>query len=349
VKKILVAGQGIAGTVLAWTLRARGATVVLADAGYPEISSAVAAGIINPVTGKRFVKSWRFDECYAAARRTYQSMEAALGVRAWYDLPILRLLNNTEEVNNWAARAGQPDYTGLVELAPDPGLWANFVLPGFRYGLVPQAARVDFSALMCGLRDLAIRENWYLPREITHAETEQLAAEYDHVIFCEGYRAFSNPFFPGLGWQLAKGEALLVRFPGDNQSADIRTMLKKSMMMVPLGDGVFWAGGSYNWTFDGGQPTAGEREYILNGLHDMLRAPFEIVGHRAAVRPTVKDRRPFIGLNAANPKIGIFNGMGTKGALLTPYWAEHFADHLLEGTALDPTVDIQRFSARQGL
>lgn len=343
-KKILIAGQGIAGTVLAWTLRARGARVFLADPGFPESSSAVAAGIINPVTGKRYVKSWRLDDCYPVARRLYNSIESALGVKAWYDMPILRLLSSTEEANNWAARAAQPDYAGWVEVAPDPGGWARLIPPGFQFGLVPGAARVDFNTLTEAVRDLAIQEGWFLNREIPYSEAESLLGTYDLVIFCEGYRAFSNPFFQGLGWQLAKGEALLIRFE-DQNSVSIHTMLKKRMMLVPVGNSVFWAGGSYNWTFDGGQPTEGERAYILEALDEMIGVPFEIVGHRAAVRPTVKDRRPFLGLHRDVSGIGIFNGMGTKGALLAPYWAAHFADHILEGKPLDPEVDIRRFAS----
>lgn len=62
--RFLIVGQGIAGSVLAWTLLQRGAKVQLADPKLRSSSSRVAAGIINPVTGKRFVKSWNFDLFY---------------------------------------------------------------------------------------------------------------------------------------------------------------------------------------------------------------------------------------------------------------------------------------------
>jgi glycine/D-amino acid oxidase-like deaminating enzyme len=342
VKKILVVGQGIAGTILAWTLRRKGARVDLADTGVAENSSTVAAGVINPVTGKRYVKSWRFDELYPAAMETYRHLETTLDIQVWYDFPILRLLSSTEEVNNWAARASQPDYVDLMEIGDSPGLWAPFIPSGLHYGFVQKSARVDFSAILQAVRNLAVSEGWFLPGKISYSEAEKLSSSYDHIIFAEGYRAKENPFFPNLGWQLAKGEALFIRF-GDNRANEIRHMLKKSMILAPLGNGLFWAGGSYNWTYDDELPTEGERNYILNGLHDMIAVPFTIVGHKAAVRPTVKDRRPFLGLSAESPSIGIFNGMGTKGALLTPFWAAHFAAHLLEGLPLDPEVDIRRF------
>nr|MBP6812922.1 FAD-binding oxidoreductase [Saprospiraceae bacterium] len=105
---------------------------------------------------------------------------------------------------------------------------------------------------------------------------------------------------------------------------------------------LFWAGGSYQWHYPDLEPSAGEREYILQHLGEMLEAPFDIVGHAAGVRPSVKDRRPFLGESQVHANVFIFNGLGTKGALLAPYWAEHLAAHLLEGKALEAEVRVER-------
>ncbi len=77
----------------------------------------------------------------------------------------------------------------------------------------------------------------------------------------------------------------------------------------------------------------------------MLAAPFEIIGHVAGVRPAVKDRRPYIGASKKHSNLFIFNGLGTKGALLAPYWAEHLAEHLMLGKPLDAAVDTRRSGA----
>jgi glycine/D-amino acid oxidase-like deaminating enzyme len=42
-------------------------------------------------------------------------------------------------------------------------------------------------------------------------------------------------------------------------------------------------------------------------------------------------------------RVFIFNGLGTKGASLGPFWAHHMADFLINHTPLDPAVDIKRF------
>lgn len=342
-KKILVVGQGIAGTALAWALLQRGAQVHLVDAGAPTSASAVAAGIINPVTGKRFVKSWRADALLPIAAQFYKSLEDHLGVKIWYDTPILRLLSTPQESNDWAARCALPDYVEWVGEREDAGAWAPLLQPEFRIGEIRRAARVDFSALLPAFRQKAQEEGFYEERAVDYQEMETRLTEYDAAVFCEGWRARDNPFFPELAWQLVKGEAFLLRFGVEFDPSELGEMIKKEALIVHVGEGLFWAGGTYNWTFEDELPTEGEREILLGRLHDILKVPFEVVAHRAAVRPATKDRRPFIGQSKTHPGIAIFNGLGTKGALLAPFLAGHLADHLLHGAPLDPEVDIRRF------
>ena len=58
----LIIGQGLAGTVLAWNLIQRGRSVIVLDREDESTSSKVAAGLINPITGRYLTKSWRADE-----------------------------------------------------------------------------------------------------------------------------------------------------------------------------------------------------------------------------------------------------------------------------------------------
>ena len=341
--KILLIGQGIAGTMLAWALQRRGTQVFIADAELPGNASSVAAGIINPVTGKRFVKSLRFDEVFPPAKSSHPLLEKELGIKGWAEQSILRLLATPEEANDWSARCALPNYADFLRESGDAGGWSGLVNPGFKFGSIQRAARVDFQQLIAAFRQKAISSGVFLEKKLDSQGAEQLLGEYDSIIFCEGYRGQENPFFPDLPWQLAKGEALLIRFEDERASA-IGEMLKKTMTLVPVGDNLFWAGGSFQWHFPNLLPSEDEKQFILNHLTEMLAAPFETVGHVAGVRPTVKDRRPFIGQSRANPKIFIFNGLGTKGALLAPFWAEHFAAHILEGKQLDAAVDVRRFA-----
>ena len=69
-----------------------------------------------------------------------------------------------------------------------------------------------------------------------------------------------------------------------------------------------------------------------------------LLDQQAGIRPTVKDRRPLIGRHEEKSNLYIFNGMGTRGVMLAPFFANQLAKHIEEGESLDPEVDIKRFS-----
>lgn len=342
-KNFLVVGQGIAGTTMAWALRQRGAQVHLIDADAPTSSSSVAAGIINPVTGKRYVKSWGVETFWPAAKQFYSELEQYLETKFWHETPILRLLPTHLESNDWASRCALPDYADWLGERPDAGAWAPYLHPRFQIGFIRKSVRVDFSTLLPAFRQKWQTEGLFSIASIDYSQTEDWLRGYDQIVFCEGWRAMNNPYFPGLGWQVVKGEAFHIRFPNASTTEIPTEMVKKEALIAPLGNGLYWAGGTYNWTFDDELPTNGERAILQGRLADMLAVPYDIVAHRAAVRPATKDRRPFLGRSPHHPKVAMFNGLGTKGALLAPYWAQHLAEHLLHGATLDPEVDIRRF------
>ncbi|MEQ1745136.1 MAG: FAD-dependent oxidoreductase [Saprospiraceae bacterium] len=338
--RVLVVGQGIAGTVLAWTLRRMGADVRITDSDFPNTSSSVAAGIINPVTGKRCVKTWRYDDFFPAAKATYTAMQAELGVTIWHDQSILRLLETPQERNDWSVRMADPEYADLLGERPHAGEWSQHLVPGFAVGEIRGAARVDFSALLAAFREMAVSHDFFIPQKINPEAAHALLPDYDCIVFCEGYRGAENPFFSNLPWQLSKGEAMLIRLK--NRTVPANEMLKKTILLTPFPDGLCWVGASYNWTFDDNGPTDFEQNFLEERLTHFFTSPYEVVRRMGAVRPTVRDRRPFLGASGQQSNVFIFNGLGTKGALLAPYWAAHLAEHLLHGTALGGLAAISK-------
>src|SRR4051812_34065939 len=77
----LIVGQGIAGSVLAWTLHRRGKKVLLVNSPQRPSASLVAAGIFNPLTGKKLVRTWKADQLFPFLKTFYGGVEQELGVR----------------------------------------------------------------------------------------------------------------------------------------------------------------------------------------------------------------------------------------------------------------------------
>ena len=345
-KKILIVGQGIAGTVLAWTLQGLGQDVYVIDAQDHQTLSAsqVAAGIINPVTGKRFAKSWMFETLFAHARTCYLQLETQLDVPIWQDLCIERMLYQPEELNNWSLRSHAPEFSDFIGDATSMAHWKNFAKSDHLFGRIHHAARVRFETLLPVFREKWLNVGKLIEQKFDYQDIEKFTLDFDLVLFCEGYRGSSNPLFQHLAWNITKGEAFHITLKTD-QPLPTSEVLKKGVLIAPIQSGQYWVGSTNEWKYKDSLPSTAGRIWLEENLDDMLATPYVLETHLAAIRPTVKDRRPLIGLHPAFPKIGIFNGLGTKGALLAPYWAHHFAQHLLKGTALDPQVDIQRFDA----
>jgi glycine/D-amino acid oxidase-like deaminating enzyme len=64
----LIVGQGLAGSLLAKELLRRGRTVQVVDDRWKSSASQVAAGLMTPLTGRRFTLTKDYPELFAAAK-----------------------------------------------------------------------------------------------------------------------------------------------------------------------------------------------------------------------------------------------------------------------------------------
>lgn len=111
VADVLTVGQGIAGSLLAWTLHRRGLRVLVADDGHKTSASVVAAGMINPVQGQRLNTIWEIAKCLPAAMAMYHELEAQFGQRFFFPRTILKLLKTAEEAQILQTRLQDPAFT----------------------------------------------------------------------------------------------------------------------------------------------------------------------------------------------------------------------------------------------
>jgi glycine/D-amino acid oxidase-like deaminating enzyme len=136
-----------------------------------------------------------------------------------------------------------------------------------------------------------------------------------------------------------KGEILSLHIP----NLPLKEIVTQGVFMVQKEAGIFYVGSTYRWKFD--QEEAEERgaREIKEKLGKWLTVPYEQTQLRAGVRPASKDRRPIMGYLDARPRFLIFNGLGTKGISLAPYWAEELSQLIIHQKDLPKEVDIRRF------
>lgn len=341
----IIVGQGLAGTVLHRKLTLAGQLTLCIDDGHNQSSSKVAAGMVNPITGRKYVKSWRIEDFLPVARKTYADLSALLGQELERDVVIHRALYSIKDENIWHGRKEDPRASQFILDDADTSVYADTIKNVLSYGSLA-GLQVDLTLLLNAYRAhlLEVRELLEEPFEADQVTVSEQSVRYGKyeakgIIFAEGARAITNPLWEMLPFEPVKGEVLLVRIEG-NPFPDV---LRHKMFITPFRDDLYWIGSGYEWDYEHGNPTAAGREKLIGQLDDVLTLPYEIVEHIAGIRPSVKGRKPFLGKHPQQPHTYIFNGMGTKGTSLAPYWAEHMVAHLLEGTALDWEVDIKRF------
>ena len=227
------------------------------------------------------------------------------------------------------------------------GPYADITEAAYAYGRVHQAAQVDIGQLQNRLRRYWLERDMLRQEAFRHEVLQigALAVQYGEirarrVVFCEGWRATQNPYFQYLPFACTKGEALEIRLP----DRSLQAILKHRIFFAPLPADRIWIGATSTRDFTDEQTTAAALAYFREQLTRLLRLDYDLLAHRAAVRPTVRDRRPLLGQHPREPRLYCCNGMGTKGASLAPYWVEKLVDLLEAGVPLDRRVDIRRFS-----
>ena len=178
-----------------------------------------------------------------------------------------------------------------------------------------------------------------------------MGAQAKKIIFCEGFRAIDNPYFKYLPFSPTKGEVLTIRVPGLEKMDKI---VSKGIFIMPLGNHLYRVGATYNhheWddvvTSEGVAYLQEKIEQILEEEYEIDEAALEeeeeLVSEKAGVRPTVRDRKPFLGVHPKHEKLAIFNGLGTRGVIQGPYLSAHFSAFLTISEKITQEADIQRY------
>jgi glycine/D-amino acid oxidase-like deaminating enzyme len=340
----LLIGQGICGTFLSWYLQKAGLRCLVMDEQQNNSASVTAAGIINPVTGRRIVKTWLIEEVMPFAKEAYEVLGKELQITAIEQKNSIDFFPSAQMRHAFLDRYAAD--TEFLSLPQDENDWRKYFNYDLGYGIIDPCYLVNLPELLPAYRNYLKSRNELLEQKFDHQllKFSPEGIEYDSIsaqaiIFCDGISSTSNPWFQNLPFAPNKGEMLLINAP-EIPSTHI---FKRGMNLVPWKENIFWIGSSYEWEFENDQPTAVFRERTEAVLRHWLKSPFTIIDHRAALRPATLERRPFAGFHPQYASLGIFNGMGTKGCSLAPYFASQLVRHIQNKTALHPEADVKRF------
>lgn len=342
----IIIGQGICGTFLSWNLVKEGKSVVVIDEANHYSSSKVASGVLNPVTGRRVVTVWMANELFPFCKDIYTQVSQTIGVNVIEQKNTISFANSVQMLEGYRKRAEEENsYISAVTNKEAQAAYFNFVFDCFE---INPTYLINLPLLLSRWRNQLQASSSLLEEKFDDSllQFSGDGVQYKNfnasrIIFCNGVKTFESAYWKNLPYVYNKGEVLIAEIPG----LPATNIYKFGpLTIVPWKNNLWWVGSTYENEFETAGPTEQFKNAFAASLKSVLKIPFTIVDHMAAIRPAAVERRPFVGLHPYHPALGILNGMGTKGCSIGPWFAKQLTDHLLHGTTIDPLADTKRFN-----
>jgi glycine/D-amino acid oxidase-like deaminating enzyme len=305
-------------------------------------SSNKAAGLYNPITGRNMVKSWLADDLFPDLPSYYSRLENELDARFHKEIPIYRPFHNAAELNDWMGKVNEKIYrpfvsgveSSTIELKGLMDSYVGLSIKNSGFVNLPQmlqAFRIYFSSIGAFQKEVVLPQEMKLEDGICYNNIKA-----NKMIFCEGPKAVENSWWGDLPFRLIRGEMMDIKcaLPTDK-------VYNRGVFALPR-DGFFRIGSTYDHENMSYVPEKKGIEELERRFKKLYSEPYEIISISAGVRPTTNDRRPYIGWHPENKGIGIFNGFGTKGVSLVPYFSKLFVDSIEGKAKVHTEADVRR-------
>ncbi len=339
----LIIGQGLAGTAMGYLLQKEGYKILLFDTPAQNQSSRIAAGLYNPVTGRKMVKTWMGEVLFPQIEPFYKELEELTGKQFINSEKIYRPFLSIEEQNEWMGHSSDPEIQKFVEAIFTESQYNELKDP-FGGVLLKMAGWLNINELLEGMSsyfgERVVLEN-FEEEELKKTSTgwEYKGIQTKNLIYCNGLGAMKSRFFSFLPFAPVKGEILEVKqdfFPD--------YIVNRGVFRVPLENGTFRVGSTYTWHDLDQGPTDSAKKELLEKLEELVKVEVsEVTSHKFGIRPATKDRKPFLGKHPTDHSVYIFNGFGAKGVSLVPYFSLMMRDFILHSKPLLKEVDISRY------
>ncbi|TWT55806.1 bifunctional tRNA (mnm(5)s(2)U34)-methyltransferase/FAD-dependent cmnm(5)s(2)U34 oxidoreductase [Thalassoglobus neptunius] len=343
----IIVGQGLAGTTLAWTLLEAGLDFVVLDGKSRTSASEVAAGLMTPITGRCFAFHPEWDDNWRIASRFYRSIEKRINTpRFFHHVPMTRLFRSDSEALEFHSKA-ESRLRGAVSCEPatdDPRL-----IRDFHGGFQMPGGQLNVPEYLSRSRDWFQQSNRFLPVNVelntplTIREGRVQLCELDlsarWIVYCTGFVPSPAEFLSPIQFNPARGEIL------DLEPAEISLsqVIHRGIWIAPQPLDAIRVGATYEWNDLSDVPTPEGRQWLLNRLAEFFAPETKVIGQQAAIRPTMHDFHPVVGIHPHLPNVGVLNGLGSKGSLTAPRLAQALVGQMLNQTPIPEKDSLSRW------
>jgi glycine oxidase len=342
----IIVGQGLAGSAVAVQLLLRDKKIVVIDEYDKNYSSRVAAGLFNPITGKKLIKSWLVDELFPYLHRFYPQIEQLTGKKFFFKIPLYKVFSSVAEQNEWMGRSVESSYRSYVDELHTQSPFETSLDDPFGGMMLRHTGYINTTiygqAVREYIREQAIFMDEHFDEDLLNVHREYV--EYKgyragKIIFCQGEHTAFNKWFKDLAVYPLKGEILTIKTAWEKQ-----VIVNSGVYMVPGGDaGEYRVGSTYNFNDNTAGTTEQGRVELEDKLKKLIRFPYTVLRQEWGRRPTTSNRKPILGCHPFSERLVIFNGLGTKGVSLAPYFSEILIRWLENNGPIEKDVDVTRY------
>lgn len=346
----VIIGGGLAGIFMSYRLIQAGQKVILIDDQAPQGASRIAAGLFNVVTGRYGTKSWMADTLMTSFNEFIHQPGLQSLLPFVHKLPIYRPFRDIREYNKWLGRSVNPRYRNWVRFQEKP-LRPDVLNNPYGGVEVLGCGWVDTGNFIQALQNILEQNPHFsyfptflkaekidLPNRKINIDTDSIA--FDQLILCSGYQSHQHQLWQDIPVIPNKGELLQIEAKG----LDLDFIFSKKVFLIPVGKDNYLVGSTYTNEFTHSAPSEEGKAEICANLDEAINIPYQVVDHKAGIRPTTADRRPILGTHRGFDYVHIFTGLGTKGVLQAPYFSQLLTDYLIRNKSLPLEVDIKRFA-----
>jgi glycine/D-amino acid oxidase-like deaminating enzyme len=343
--QFLIVGQGIAGSLLAYDMYKAGLNFKIISCPDNSMTSDIATRRYNPAIFDKLAKSWMIDELLPVMTNLYKDIEKELGQQFLYPVDFTEPLNENE-IRVWNERIFDGDFSDYMESADTS--WIKRGIDNLNlFDRLSKSGYLDLAKLLLELKKFfklkgnLIEANFkYEDIGFINGHITWRGISAKTIVFCEGHHASKNPYFKSIPFVPTKGELIEIEC---KELAD-EYIIAENMFVMSVGNSRFKVGATYDYSKQNGKTVLDTKADLLERLDKLISAPYKTISHWSGIRPAVSDRRPVLGVHPDNQHIAVFNGLGTKGVILAPYFAREMMYSLVNRNyILDKEIDIRRF------
>lgn len=354
----IIVGAGLAGACAALVLSADRPVRVL-EADVPAAgASGAAAGLINPLMGRKAKPVWRLHEALDAV---YDLLDRAEATDLFQDDGLLRPTVEDKQVQWFQdAIAAFPD---VAHWLPEGAVRERFPDVHTADGamFISRGGAVDVRAFVHAMLDGAQRQGAILETgargtawgdtpsgAFVDVEREAGPERYDteryhaaRVMLCVGQGYPNHPSLDALSLHGIKGQTVRVRHPPSIRGTF--PPMSGRGYIVPASDGTLVLGSSYDHTFTDLTPDPEQTAWIQEKTAKMVPGvdamdPLEVrVGVRVKHTET---NLPLVGPLPNHEQVWVFTALGSKGLLTAPLLSRALPSFLRHPSAIPSDVQV---------